>query len=110
MRFLGQTFGADLIEGIRSAISTGLETTRSGLSRRVCEWLDWRSVNGHLREIDARKADNPICLPAASQLLGGMAPYHPGDRCSCVGTARQANPLPTREIYGIIPGLSERGR
>ncbi len=56
MRLLGQTFGADLIEGIRSAISTGLETTRSGLSRRVCEWLDWRSVNGHLREIGARKA------------------------------------------------------
>jgi hypothetical protein len=56
MRLLGQTFGMDLIEGIRSAISTGLETTRSALSRQVCEWLDWRSVNGHLREIDARKA------------------------------------------------------
>jgi len=56
MRFLGQTFGADIIERIRTTIGAGLETTRSGLSRRVCEWLDWRSVNGHLREIDARKA------------------------------------------------------
>ena len=56
MRFLGQTFGADFIERIRSAIDSGVETTRSGLSRRVCEWLDWRSVNGRLREIDARKA------------------------------------------------------
>jgi len=56
MRFLGQTFGAELIERIRTAVSSGLETTRSGLSRRVCEWLDWRSVTGQLREIDARKA------------------------------------------------------
>lgn len=56
MRFLGQTFGADLIERIRSAVDSGLETTRSGLSRRVCEWLDWRSVTGRLREVDARKA------------------------------------------------------
>jgi hypothetical protein len=26
------------------------------LSRRLCEWLDWHSVNGKPREIDARKA------------------------------------------------------
>jgi hypothetical protein len=56
MRFLGQTFGAELIERIRAAVSSGGETTRSGLSRRVCEWLDWHSVTGQLREIDARKA------------------------------------------------------
>ena len=56
MRFLVQTFGSDMIERMGTAISAGVETTRSGLSRRVCEWLDWRSVNGHLREIDARKA------------------------------------------------------
>ena len=56
MRFLGQTFGADIIARIRTTLSAGIETTRSGLSRRLCEWLDWRSVNGKLREIDARKA------------------------------------------------------
>jgi len=56
MRFLGQTFGADIIARIRATVSAGLETTRSGLSRQLCEWLDWRSVNGKLREIDARKA------------------------------------------------------
>ena len=56
MRFLGQTFGADIIARIRATVNAGLETTRSGLSRRLCEWLDWRSVNGKLREIDARKA------------------------------------------------------
>ena len=56
MRFLGQTFGADIIARIRTTLSAGLETTRSGLSRQLCDWLDWRSVNGKLREIDARKA------------------------------------------------------
>lgn len=56
MRLLGQTFGPDIIERIREAIDTGAVTTRTGLSRRLCEWLDWRSVTGRLRELDARKA------------------------------------------------------
>ena len=56
MRLLGRTLGPELVERIRTTLDEGLETTRSGLSRRVCEWLDWRSVNGRLREIDARKA------------------------------------------------------
>ena len=56
MRILRQTFGVDIIARIQASISDGLETTRSGLSRQLCEWLDWRSVNGKLREIDARKA------------------------------------------------------
>jgi len=56
MRFQGQIFGTDIIARIQTSISEGLETTRSGLSRQLCEWLDWRSVNGKLREIDARKA------------------------------------------------------
>jgi hypothetical protein len=56
MRFQGQIFGADIIARIQASISEGLETTRSGLSRQLCEWLDWRSVNGKLCEIDARKA------------------------------------------------------
>lgn len=56
MRLQGQTFGTDIIARIRTTISEDLETTRSGLSRLVCEWLDWRSMNGNLREIDARKA------------------------------------------------------
>ena len=56
MRLQGQTFGADIIARIRTTISENQETTRSGLSRQVCEWLDWRSTNGKLCEIDARKA------------------------------------------------------
>jgi hypothetical protein len=56
MRLLGQTFGTEIIDRIRKVVSEGVETTRCGLSRRVCEWLDWRSINGELREIDARKA------------------------------------------------------
>ena len=56
MRLQGQTFGADIIARIRTTISENRETTRSGLSRQVCEWLDWRSTNGKLRELDARKA------------------------------------------------------
>jgi hypothetical protein len=44
MRFLGQTFGAAIIERIRAALSSGLEMTGSGLSRRLCERLGWYAV------------------------------------------------------------------
>ena len=52
MRISGQTFSTDIIERIRKTLDTGVETTRSGLSRRVCEWLDWRSVSGKLRAVE----------------------------------------------------------
>ncbi len=56
MKLLGQTFGPNLVERIRATLREDPETTRSGLSRRICEWLDWCSASGKPREIDARKA------------------------------------------------------
>jgi len=32
------------------------EISRSALSRRVCEWLNWRSPNGKPCEVSCRKA------------------------------------------------------
>ena len=56
MRLQGQTFGSVIIERIKTCLRENSQLTRSGLSREVCQWLDWRSTNGKLREIDARKA------------------------------------------------------
>lgn len=45
--------------------------SRRAVSRRVCEWLGWRGVNGKLKEVSCRKAllklhrDGHIVLPAA---------------------------------------------
>jgi len=56
MRVKGQTFSTGIIERIKATLREDSQATRSGLSRQVCRWLEWRSGNGKLREIDARKA------------------------------------------------------
>lgn len=56
MRLQGQTFSSVIIERIKATLRENSQMTRSGLSREVCQWLDWRSANDKLRELDARKA------------------------------------------------------
>ena len=101
MRFLGQTFGTDIIERIRTTLDTGVETTRSGLSRRVCEWLDWRSVTGKPREIDARKA----LLALENKGLIELPPAQtepPQSRCD-----REPPPRCSVEVAGALSDVGE---
>jgi hypothetical protein len=71
VRLYGQTFGAAEIERIRGVVAAEAELTRSALSRRVCEWLDWYGPTGQPREVSSRKAllalarQGLISLPAA---------------------------------------------
>ena len=55
MRVFGQTFTAWAIEWIRAVVSAEADITRSELLRRVCDWLDWRSINGKRKEVSSRK-------------------------------------------------------
>lgn len=52
----GQWFGATLVERISSAVEAEPTLSRRALSRRVCEWLDWRGPAGKLSEVSCRKA------------------------------------------------------
>ena len=76
MRLYGQDFEAETVERIRAAIADDDGLTRSELSRQVCEWLDWRSPSGALREMSCRKgllkleALGKIRLPASRGLPG----------------------------------------
>ena len=76
MRLYGQDFEAGMVERICSAIAADEGLTRSGLSRQVCEWLDWRTPSGALREMSCRKgllkleALGKIRLPASRGLPG----------------------------------------
>ncbi len=56
MRLYGQEFGAGTVSRIRDAVNADEGLTRSALSRQVCEWLDWRTAQGTLREMSCRKA------------------------------------------------------
>jgi hypothetical protein len=52
----GQEFSAETIRRIQDTIASEPALSRSGLSRRVCQWLDWRSANGQLKELSCRVA------------------------------------------------------
>jgi hypothetical protein len=52
----GQWFGADVIERIAGAVRAEPTLSRRALSRKVCDWLDWRDPLGKPREMGARKA------------------------------------------------------
>jgi len=72
MQVCGREFSAATIAGISEILSGTPSLSRRGLSRRVCEWLEWRAANGKLQEVSCRKAllelhrDGRIVLPAAN--------------------------------------------
>lgn len=56
MQLNGQHFNKATIAAIQATVDAEPELSRRALSRRVCEWLDWRSPNGKFNEASCRKA------------------------------------------------------
>jgi hypothetical protein len=56
MRICGREFSLDILRRIQEAVSAVPELSRRELSRRVCQWLDWRSDAGAWQEGGCRKA------------------------------------------------------
>jgi hypothetical protein len=52
----GQTFSPNTLERIQDLVTDTPDISRRSLSRRVCEWLDWRHSNGRLKDMSCRKA------------------------------------------------------
>lgn len=52
----GQSFAEPTLERLRATIREDPTLSRRALSRRVCEWLGWKSANGRLKEMSARCA------------------------------------------------------
>ncbi len=52
----GLCFTKSIIEEIATTVKAAPELSRCELSRRLCERHDWRSENGHLKEMSCRKA------------------------------------------------------
>jgi hypothetical protein len=49
-------FDETILQRIRLTIRQEPNLSRSALSRLVCEWLEWRSPNGKLKDMSCRKA------------------------------------------------------
>ena len=56
MLVAGREFSEDIIERIRVRVRGDSSVTRTGLSREVCAWLDWRAADGRLKEMNCRVA------------------------------------------------------
>jgi len=52
----GQHFPRSILDRIQETVRAEPSISRLQLSRRVCEWLNWRSPNGRLQEMSCRKA------------------------------------------------------
>jgi Domain of unknown function (DUF4338)/Transposase Tn5 dimerisation domain/Transposase DNA-binding len=56
MLVAGREFSGEVIERIRLRVREDVGVTRTGLSREVCDWLDWRGVGGRLKDMSCRVA------------------------------------------------------
>jgi hypothetical protein len=56
VKLSGQEFSDELVEQVQQAIDSEPGLTRVALSRRVCQWLGWRSANGRLKQMSCRLA------------------------------------------------------
>lgn len=56
MQICGREFPPDIIDRISQTLQETPLISRRALSRRVCEWMCWRSPTGKLKEMSCRKA------------------------------------------------------
>ena len=76
MRVCGQTFSQETIRRIQTAVDQQPGLSRARLSRQVCEWLNWRTKKGKLKQVNCRIAllklerKGVLRLPAAREFAG----------------------------------------
>jgi len=56
MDISGQHFSSKILAQIQQTVDQDPSLSRRALSQRICEWLDWRSANGRLKDMSCRKA------------------------------------------------------
>jgi len=76
----GQKFSQRLISRIQDTLTKNPDISRCQLSRKICEWLDWRRPNGALSEVSCRVAllklhrRGVIHLPRAQRIANFHSP------------------------------------
>lgn len=56
MEIFGRHFSQTLVDQIQETVRVEPSVSRRQLSRRICQWMDWRSPNGQLQDMSCRKA------------------------------------------------------
>lgn len=78
VRACGQEFSNEEIGRIQQTIDSEPELSRRALSRKICEWLSWRSRNGKLKEMSCRTA--LLKLERRGEIRMPPAAVFPGQR------------------------------
>jgi hypothetical protein len=55
MKVCGQEINGELVSRITATLEREPHISRRELSRRVCEWANWRGANGKLQDVSCRK-------------------------------------------------------
>jgi len=109
MRLLGQFFSGEVVERIRAVVTSEPTLSRSALSRRVCEWLDWRTPTGQVREVSCRKAlgalerRGMIALPPPRRRAGAECPASgpgPVEAAAFAGTLAELGAVTLLPVVG----------
>jgi hypothetical protein len=100
MVVVGQAFEAEIIARIEQTMRAEPLLSRRSLSRRVCEWLNWRDVQGRLKEMSCRVALNKLRRAGVLQLPAARV-------FGCAGGQRRIPDRP--EIAPLSAALHELG-
>ena len=98
MRICGQEFTREIVARIRDIVASEPQISRRSLSRRVCQWLDWRSGSGEWQEGGCRKA---LAELERRQVLELPSP--------CATVARRETPALEVEDTTLCTTLEELG-
>jgi Domain of unknown function (DUF4338)/Transposase DNA-binding/Transposase Tn5 dimerisation domain len=100
----GQEFSPEILERIQQTVDSEAGLSRGALSRRVCEWLSWRTVLGKLKAVSCRVAllklhrRGLIRLPAAVRF---PAPQRWGARAEPVESEPEPVKQPLAELQPL---------
>jgi hypothetical protein len=103
MELCGRYFSREVLDRIRQTVESEPRISRRELSRRVCSWLDWRSVNGAWCEVSCRKALAELNRQAVIRL-----PEIQGSAAFAWKTSRTTMDLPA--VPDVACKLEELGR
>jgi hypothetical protein len=81
----GQEFTPELLGRISDLVLAQPQLSRRALSRRVCEWLNWRAPDGRLKQMSCRVA---LCKLARAGALTLPQPTAALPRTRCVSCAQ----------------------
>jgi hypothetical protein len=99
----GQEFTPQLLERITELVAAQPQLSRRSMSRRVCEWLNWRGPDGRLKQMSCRVALGKLTRAGALQL--------PQPRAAVAGARRPAcEPVLRGVTVPVKARLAELGR